>query len=318
MDRTSLIRGPAVLKLVNPATPEVFTILYTEEDIAVTAEITSSEGKNAVHGNYDEFLDTVVHTISFKPAPQAKAEYFAVLFPYQAFTLGASIYGDTPSDLIVWSVDGTQYTYKVAALTTMPNLSLAANTPIYDGEAVFTAIGDCTEDWSTADHFVADASVPFTDASFDQALDIRAPYNVGWGNPTIWADIQTESGIKVSFDLQLGDVLSDSSGIIDKVITGCTATASFTPLNVTPEQVLAALDIQGGTRARGSSMTTARLGQFTAWISNSVEFSIPDTILSGGASQFGATANRVGEISVKSIRSITAGLSRAVFAIGAG
>ena len=311
MDRTTLIRGPAVLKIGT-------TILYTEEDITVAAEIATTEGKNSVHGKYDEFLDTVVHTISFKPAPQATPDYFAALFPYQQFTPGASIYGATPPDLVVWSADGKQYTYKVAALTTMPNLSFAANTPIYDGEAVFTAIGDCDEAWSTVEHFVGADSIPFTDASFDQTKDIRAPYNVLWGTPPVWIGIETETGVKVSFDLQLDDLLSDSYGIIDKVITGCTATVSFTPLNITPEQVLAALDIQGGTRARGSSMTTARLGAFDASISASVSFLIEDTILSGGASQFGATTNRVGEISLKSIRSINGGLSRAVFQIGFG
>lgn len=317
MDRTSIIRGPAVIKIGNPATPEVFTTLYTEEDITVAAEIVTMEGNNSVHGKYDEFLDTVVHTISFKPAAQATPEYFAALFPYMQFTPGALIYGATPPDLIVWSADGKQYTYKVAALTTMPNLSLAANTPIYDGEAVFTAIGDCAEAWSTAEHFVGIASIPFDDVSFDPTKDLRGNYPVNWGNPVVWTGLETESGVKVSFDLQLADVPSDSHGIIDKSITACTATATFTPLDLTPEQVLSALNIQGGTRARGSSMTSSRVGQLTVLSpGTSIIFNMQDTILSGGASQFGAEANRVGEISLKSIRSIAGGLSRPVFSLG--
>jgi hypothetical protein len=309
LDRTTIIRGPAVIKKGS-------TVIYTEGDVTVTAEVTTTEGISSVVGKYDEYMDTVVHNISFKPASQATALYFAALFPYTNPTLGASIYGAAPDDLIVWSVDGKQYTYKCAALTSMPGLSLAPSTPLFDGEAVFTAIGDCAEDWSGTDHFAAVASVAFSDTSFNAANDFRLHYAAAWGSDP-WDDFETEAGFKISFDLQLEDVLSDSYGIIDKSITGLSASATFTPQGISAEAVLSALGIQGAGAKRGRSMLS--LGSDLV-LSNSVvgepEITLYNAVLKGNSTQVGASVNRVGELTLSSMRSMTAGALNAVFSIG--
>ncbi len=308
MDRTTIIRGPAVVKKGS-------SVIYTEDNVVVTTEVATTEGRTGVAGKYDEFMDTVVNTISFKPASQATAIYFAALFPYTNTVLGASIYGASPEDVIVWSVDGKQYTYKCAALTTMPGLSLAPNTPLFDGEAAYTAIGDCAEAWSGTDHFNSVASVAFTDASFDRANDFRLHYAAAWGADP-WDSIDTEAGFKISPDLQLEDVLSDSYGIIDKTFTGLTMTATFTPQGITPEQVTAAMGIQGTGARRGRSMLG--LGNDLV-LSNDVvgepEITLYNAVLKGNSSQFGANVNRVGELSLASMRSMTSGALDPVFAI---
>lgn len=305
MDRTSIIRGPAVLKIGDK-------VLYTEENITVNAEVTSTEGKTAIHGKYDEFMDTVVHTISFKPASQCTVDYFnALLMVYYNPTLGASLYTGAP-DLMVWSVDGKQYTYKQAALTTMPGLSLAPNMPLYDGEAVFTAIGDSNEDWSTADHFASMASVPFTDSSFLPSHDIRVHYSAAWGTAP-WNNFETESGFKVSFDLQLADVPSDVYGIVDKTIVGLSSTITFTPQGITPEQVLEVLGIQGAGARRGRSMVSSGRDLVLDGGDDAPEFTFYNATLKTNPTQFGSSVNRVGELSLTSMRSMTGGAMNPVF-----
>lgn len=309
MERSTIIRGPAVIKKGS-------TVLYSEADVTVTAEISTTEGTTSVHGKYDEFMDTVIHTISCKPASQASTDYFAALFPYTNPLLGSSIYGTTPDDLIVWSIDGKQYTYKCAALTSMPGLSLSPTTPLFNGEATFIAIGDCSAAWSTEGHFAAMAELAFSDSSFAAANDLRLHYNASWGSSP-WADFDTESGIAISFDLQLADVLSDSSGIVDKTITGLSATATFTPQGITPEQVLAALGIQGAGARRGRSMSgMAHDLVLSTGVAGDPVITLFNAVLKGNQTQFGASINRVGELSLTSMRSMSAGALSPVFSIG--
>ena len=309
MDRTTIIRGPAIVKIGA-------TELYSESDITVSAEIATTEGKNSVHGKYGEFMDTVVHKISFTPAPQASAAYFAALFPYGSAVLGASVFGASPPDLVVHSVDGKTYTYKVAALTQMPGLALGANLPLFDGNAEFTALGDCTEAWSVANHFVATADSAFASTSFNRALDLRKHYAAGWG-ASPWDAIETEGGIKIAFGVDMADVLTDSYGVVDKTITSVSATATFTPQGITPEQVVAALGIQGAGAARGRSMSAGSVADLVLGpaVDGEPLVTLHNCILKGNTTQFGAEANRVGELSLTTLRQLASGSLSPAFSV---
>ncbi|QBG47824.1 hypothetical protein EGM51_10630 [Verrucomicrobia bacterium S94] len=304
--RTDIITGPAVIKKGS-------TILYTEENVVVTAEVATVEGRNSVMGKYDEFQSSVLHTVSFKPAPMATQAYFDVLFPYHTPVLGSSIYGATPDDIVVWSVDGKEYTYKHGALTQMPGLAFGADLPLYDGEAVFTCLGDCTEAWSGTDHFSAVQSKVFTDTSFDRTKDLRLHYAAAWGESAPWDDIETEGGVVVSFNLELADKMNDAYGIADKKITGLSVTATFVPQGITPEQVLTALGVQGIGARRGRSMYgLAKDLVLAGEQAGDPTFTLSKAVISNNVSNFGAESNRVGELSLVSLN----GMNSQVFSLG--
>lgn len=306
-----IIRAPAVLKKGN-------TVIYTEENIVVKTEISTVEGKNAIHGKYDEFDDNVIHTITFKPAAQATAAYFDLLYPaaYRNPVQGASIYGTTPDDIIIWTKSGEQHTYKAGALTGMPDLGFGAVLSIFDGEATLIALGSATEDRDTEGHFATFAAAVFNDVSFDQTKDIRAPYTVSWGAAP-FDSIVTEGGVKVKHDLQLGDDVTDARGLIGKYITGLIVTASFTPQGITAEQILTAMGVQGEGARRGRSRGS--LGRdliITTGIAGEPYYKLFNCVLKGSTSQFGVTANNLGELSLQSVLKITNGASTPIFEIG--
>jgi hypothetical protein len=310
MNRTTIIRGPAVLKKGS-------TVIYTEENIVVKTEVTTSEGRNAIHGKYDEFHDTVKTTITCKPAAQATAAIFALLYPYTNPVMGASIFGATPDDIVIWTKAGKQHTYKVGALTGLSGLAFAPNLPLFDGEVTFTCIGDSTEAWSATGHFAAEASVAFTDVSFDQAKDFRLHYTAAWGSTAPWNNIETEAGFKVGFDLQLGEQLNDKQGLIDMYLTGLVVTATFTPQAIAESDVLAAMGIQGTGAVRGRRIgALANNLVLSTGVVGDPTFSLFNCVLKGSATQYGVSVGRIGELALQSVLKITSGASTPVFAIG--
>lgn len=306
-----IIRAPAVIK-------KGATVIYTEENIIVKTEIATVEGKNSIHGKYDEFDDNVMHTITFKPAAQATAAYFDLLFPaaYRNPVMGASIYGDNPDDIIIWTKSGEQHTYKAGALTGMPDLGFGAVLSIFDGEATFIALGAAADGWDTEGHFAAFANVVFNDVSFNRANDIRTPYTVSWGAAP-FDSIVTEAGVKVKHDLQLADEVTDAKGIIGKYITGLVVTASFTPQGITAEQMLTAMGIQGAGARRGRSRSSlARDLIITTGVEGEPYYKLFNCMLKASTPQFGVGVNNQGEVSLQSVLKITDGASTPVFEIG--
>lgn len=294
IDPTTIIRGPAVIKRGT-------TIIYTETDVKVTPEIATIDGSNSIHGKYDEYIDTVMYKIAFKPASQVTAAILAELFPYSSVALGSSIFGSA-SSVIIWSVDGKQYTYKYAALTKMPNLKFAAGAALFDSDAEYTALGDPEEAWATAGHIESLASVSFTDTSFDRTKDLRLHYMLDWAIGAPWNTLKTESGITVTPSLGLKNVLDDEMGIVDMTISEISASASFVPRGVTAADIVAARGLQGAGAHRGmrQSSHTASLTISTGTIGDPYCV-LANCVLDSSVTGFGTEVNRVGEITLKTL-----------------
>jgi len=309
MNRTQVICGPAIIKKGNK-------ILHTEADIIVKSEITTTQNKTSIHGNTSEHVDTVQYIITAKPSAMVSQDALDILYAITNPVMGASVYGVTLDDIIIWTKAGNQHTYKVGALTGLCGLAFAPELPLFDGDVTFTCIGDCNEAPDTANHYAAWADVAFTDVSYDETKEFQLHYAASWG-ASPFDVIETEAGFKVKLDLTLEDKRSSSGGIIDKRITGFSATASFIPLAITEEQIITAMGIQGAGAARGRRLASvARDLILTTGIEGDPCFKLFNCVLKGHSGQHGVTANNIGELSLVSQLKLTAGVAQPIYEIG--
>jgi len=308
--RTARIGGPAIIKLGTD-------YLYTEADISVTTELTVTENQTSVFGKTSEHQDTVQHVITCKPAPMVTADILTMLYgSFPTIALGSSLYGEDPDDLVIWTKAGQQHTYKDAAITGLPSLKFSAGAPLFNGDVTFHAIGDSSEEISTADHFAAVAAVAFTDTSYDDSKEFQLVYPAAWG-ASPFDSIETVDGFEISFELQLEDQRNDSHGIFDKTVTGFGATATFQPIGITEAQILTAMGIQGSGAGRGVRRESfARDLILSTGVEGDPYFKLFNCSLAAPQYMHGATANNVGSLQLVAQKKITTGALSAMFEVG--
>jgi len=304
-----ILRGPAVVQIGSQ-------VLYSEGDIKVNPVRNTFEMNVGMFGKVDDREDSFKYEVSFTPAGIATAAYFAALYPasYRNPTIGSTIFGN--DNIVIWTIAGQKLTLYRAALTKMPDLTFAANKPLY-GECTYTALGVADEGWDNDGHFATLAADAFDDVSFDPTKLMTLVYSASWGDTAPWDDIKTEAGFVFSFDLKLSDVPSDELGIADMTHAGLSVSAKCIPHGVTEADLIAAMGVQGTGAGRGKSiyrapedlMLVAAVGEPYITLSNAAIKIAPQ--------QFGPEANRAGEIEFAATRNaFNAGVPVAVFDLG--
>jgi hypothetical protein len=306
-----ILRGPAVVQIGAQ-------VLYSEGDIKVTPERKTFDMNVSMFGKVDEREDSFLYKVSFTPAGIASAAYFLALYPeaYRNPSIGSTIFGSSDTALVIWTIAGQKLTLNRAALTKMPDLSFAANKPLY-GECEFTAIGTSDEGWDTAGHFAAVAADAFDDTSFDPTQLMTLVYSASYGSTAPWDAIKTEAGFVFSFDLAFKEVPSDDRGIADMTHAGLSVSAKCIPHGVTEADLIAIMGVQGTGAGRGRSIF--RDPEDLMLVAGELEpfITLNNAAVKVAPQQFGVESNRAGEIEFVATRnSFTAGVPNAVFDVG--
>jgi hypothetical protein len=306
-----IIRGPAVVKVGTQ-------VLYTEGDITLTPTRNTFDMPTSMFGVVDQREDNFRYEVGFTPVGMATAAYFNTLYPvaYRNPVLGATIFGSSDVDLVIWTVDGKQITLKRAALTKMPDLNFAANKPLF-GECTYTALGTKDEAWTATGHFAAVSELAFSDTSFDPASLKTLVYAAAFGDDDPWDDINTEEGFGITFNLGLSEVPSDKYGIADITLSGLTASAKCIPHGITEQQMIDAMGIQGAGAGRGQSIFRSGKDLSLTAGSGNPYFTLKNAAIKTVPQQFGAEVNRTGEVEFAAVQSVfTAGVRQPIFDIG--
>lgn len=304
-----ILRGPAVVQIGAQT-------LYSEGDIKVNPVRNTFELNVGMFGKVGDREDSFKYEVSFTPAGIASAAYFAALYPasYRNPLIGSSIFGN--DNIVIWTIAGQKLTLYRAALSKMPDLTFAANKPLY-GECTFTALGKADETWDNANHFASLSAAAFSDASFDPDLLMTLVYSASWGTVAPWDNIKTEAGFVFSFDLKLSDVPSDALGIADMTHAGLSVTAKCIPHGVTEADLIAAMGVQGTGAGRGRSIYRAAKDLKLAAGVGEPYITLSNAAIKTALQQFGVEANRAGEVEFVSTRNVfNAGVPVAVFDIG--
>ena len=310
MDRTNIITGPACITYKGQT-------FYTADDIELNPGITYGEILTSMHGKVDSFIDDIVAEISFTPAGQWIAAHLAVLFPYTNPLIGGSVFGAVDSDLVIQTLAGQQITYKSAALTGMPDLTLSATkTPM--ASVTIACIGANDTDWTDVAKRAVIQAQAFADASFDPAQIKMAAYSAALnGAAAPWDDIQTEEGWTISFDVALEPRKTDAFGTVDMTLGGVVATAKCVPVGISESELFDKLPLQGAGVRRGTRMSS--LGADLTIAGSDVgdpTVTLKNAVLTTGALRFGQTALRTGEIAFESAVTFTAGVRNELFTVG--
>lgn len=280
--RQSIIRGPGTVTFGGVA-------IHDSSGIDASIESSTADISASVSGRIDTIKTDQVGRITLTPAGGITSALLSALFPSHVTTPapGTSLFGSADSPLVISSKAGTKVTFAAAALTKCPELVLSPVKTAF-GQMEFTALVGNGKLPSEANAFYSVASAAYSGGSPSTAKMSGFHYVGKFGDLTI---SDTLDGWKVTPELQLEPVTTDSQGTVDYTLSGVTVRASCTPLGLTESQILAALPVGKG---RGASLTTS--SDLVISSTGGLAVTLKCASLVTGPIRWGASTLRAGEI----------------------
>jgi len=305
IDRTTIISGPALITFGGQS-------FWSKGDIAVKPTKKRFNIETSAFGKIREAASDFQIDVTFEPAGQFSTALAAVLFPYAATAIGASIYGATDRPLVVHSRDGQKMTIHNAALTQMPNIRLGVDKTTL-GPIKFTGLLAKSTDPTNAAAYFTNAAVAYPgDTGFDPAQIFTLAPAATWGASAPWLAFATEAGWEISFDLKLSPQMVDGLGTVDMTLQSIDVSAKATPVGPSVAQAMTALETNAGL---GTAITSAN----SLFISNATAGS-PAVTLSRAALVdvdlgYGSQRKRLGPCEWIATRNFAAGTATPLFTI---
>ena len=248
IDRSTIIRGPAKVTFGG----ETF---WSKGDISLKPTVSRFEVETSRFGRVDERFSDKSLVVSFEPSGRFTTALAAVLWPFPATSIGASIFGASDSPLVIHTVAGQKVTIHNAALTSMPDINLGVGTTI-QGDVEFTGLLVNNADPSDANSYYTSAAIAYDgDTGFNTSDIPTLAYGSAWGAVSPWDSFNTEEGWSLSFDLSMRNELVDGLGTVDMTLQELQVTATSIPVGPTVEDALAKQGINA--TALGSSVQAA-------------------------------------------------------------
>lgn len=196
-------------------------------------------------------VDEIIR-ITCTPSGEFSAAIAALLWPYGATTLGASIFGATDTAMGIHTIAGQKWSLHSAAITRMPKLTVGAGKLLY-GDFEITAIVKNNTARSAANSLYTQAAVAWAGQPTFASI-VRLPLtSAAWalGSPE---SITAKDGWEIDFNLSLDWQTGADVGTFDALFSGLEVSARCLPLNYADAR-LDDLKIQGtgndiGTSAR--------------------------------------------------------------------
>jgi hypothetical protein len=304
IDRTTLITGPALITYGGQK-------FWSKGDVALNFVPKLFSVGTAHFGEVDQRVTDRMFEVSFEPSGRFTAALAAVMWPYAATLIGASIFGSSDAALVIHGRDGKKITLHNAAVTQMPNLrSSVAQT--LQGPIKFTGILKKNTDPSNsaAYYSLADQAYP-GDADFDVADILTKAYASAWGDAAPWDAFYTEAGWEISFGMQTKPQMVDGLGTVDITLQGLTVSAKSIPVGPTPADILAK---QAPAEGLGNSISSA--AEDLVISATGVYAAVYNAGIISSGFVYGSDKKRVGATEWRAMRTITAGSADPLFYIG--
>lgn len=302
IDRTTILTGPAVVTFAGSS-------FWSKGDITVTIKNKRFPIETAAYGKVDERISDRMVEVSFEPDGRFTSALAAVLWPYAATAIGASIYGSTDRPLVIWTRDGQKLTLPNAALTSMPNIRTGVSKTI-QGSVTFTGLLAKSVDPATAGAYYTVSTATYAgDTGFAASDILTKPYASAWGT-TPWDAFFTEDGWDISFGLQLAPQVVDNYGTVDMRVQSLSVTAKAIPIGPTETQILALLQPNS---VLGSSIATTNPLNISA---TGIYVRLYNAGLADAQLGYGANKKRIGTCEWIATRTVTTGTLDPLFYVG--
>lgn len=303
IDRTLIIAGPAIVAWGGQT-------FWSKGNVTVKPAYQKFDVSNSAFGKVDTRFSSKQLEVTFEPDGRFNAALAAVLWPYGATALGASIYGATDAALTVHGRDGVKITLANAAVTEMPTIRLGAAQTIC-GSIKFAGIlsNSTSPDAVGAYYTVASEAYPGDDGWL--AGDIpTAVAASAWGDTSPWASFLTEAGWEIQFALGLTPQNVDGLGVVDMRLTGLDVTARCIPVGPAMADVL---EKMGEETPLGSSL--AALGADLELTTSAAVVTVKGAAITDCDFQWGLTPKRLGTTVWTATRTITEGVADPLFTV---
>jgi hypothetical protein len=305
IDRTTIITGPALVTFGGQT-------FWSKGDITLKPVVEKFDIPTSSFGSVDKRIRDKRFEVTFEPEGRFTTALLAVLYPYAATNIGASIYGSTDRALVIHSRSGIRVTLHNAALTTLPSLRFAVGSTI-TGSVTFTALLKKDTDTGSGGAYFAVASATYPgDSAFSSSAILTRGYTATWLRATTDVDLPTREGWEIAFDLSLEPVIVDGIGTVDMRLSELRVTASCIPVGLSEEDILTSMQ---HAQVMGSSIQDSQALEIAAE-GGGAFFSMPNVALVESDLGWGAQRNRTGTCTWEAVRRIVSGVPEPLFYIG--
>jgi hypothetical protein len=302
INRANIITGPALVQFGGQS-------FWSKGDIVLKPIVNKFAINVAAFGEVDGRINDKKVEVTFEPDGRYTSALLAVLFPYAALNIGASLYGGSDAALVVWSRAGTKVTLPNAAITKLPNLNFGVGKTI-TGSMTFTGLlQNSTAPETAGAYWLVEADAYPGDAGFATSDILTKAYASAWGSSP-WDAFLTEGGWDVQFDLSTAPQMVDGLGTVDITLQELKVTATAIPVGPTEDQVLAATQQN---QEMGTSYATANDLIISA---TGVYFSLSKAGLLEADLGYGSQRKRIGPCKWQATRTITDGVPDPLYFIG--
>jgi len=300
IDRSFLISGPAKITIGG-------TDLYTEGDIEVTPAKNLRDINSSLHGAMDQAVLGALVAINFTPMSVWTAGWRAALFPAAFLApaqMGARVFGNADTAVVIDSVDGQRYTFHNARVTQMPDIFCGVSQGLF-GSATITALRKNNSAMGDADSLMTIGTAVWDGTTFPTPFD--QPKTVAaFGSVAGMTAMHARDGWRVQHELDLAPLEWDGE-TVDFVVRGYRSIARGVPIEPTANQILSALALQGvaaGSRLSATANDLAITGTGFA-------VTLKKANVTEGGFAFGIEPLRNGEIAFATTLGFTAGAADA-------
>lgn len=303
IDRTTIITGPALVTYGGQS-------FWSKGDITLKPIVGKFPVTVAAFGEVDGRINDKKVEVSFEPSGRFTAALLAVLYPYAALNIGASVYGAVDKPLVIWSRAGKKLTVPNAAITKLPNARFGVGATI-NGSITFTGLlKNSTAPETAGAYWLVETAAYPGDTGFTTADILTKAYASAWGAAAPWNSFLTEKGWDVSFNLSLAPQMVDGLGTVDMTLQELKVEATAIPVGPNETQVLAKMQedqVMGSSYATADSLVISATG---------VYFSLDNAGLTEADLGWGAQRKRIGQCKWMATRTVTGGVPDPLYFIG--
>ena len=301
MVRTTYVKGPATV-IYDPA--GINATFQSKGDVKVSWHEETFAIDSDLYSKIDERIKERTAEITFTPIGEWSA--LSTLWPLSNLNnfIGSDLFapGGVSSDRIlrISGRDGRKLDFNSAAVSKMPEITQSAVQTLI-GQVTFTAIGVDDETWAQSNSLWTEGSLAFT-APAAPSIPTQA-YSVVWGITAPWNALETASGVKTTFDLQLEPWGTDSNGISGMTIKGLAVSSRLQPRNVTLAQFLALKEgiLQGPGAVRGRSISRGASQPDLVVTGTGVSLTVKKASLKNPGADWGSSTSRIPDLELVAV-----------------
>lgn len=305
--RSNLIVGPA--RIVRGAgsvhVKESFEVLLAKAQTPIVLD---------GYGEIDQRDEDMLVSASFVPDGRWNAATRAFLWPYLNPSIGSDPFGASDTPAVIHDSNAHVHTIIASAITQMPSIVLSPVATLI-GQATLTGIRGTGKDWNDASgiYTVAISGGTFTDSGFVASEIKTQDYTGAWGDVTGFGAIKTTGGgWTIEFQTNIEFIKVDEVGTCKASLTGVSVLASCTPIAMDSANLLAALDFQEASSARGKSGNALSEDLVITGADTTTIVTVKSAKLVRAGYRFGSRVLRDGQLGWVATRDFSAGVPAAL------